>query len=276
MRLYRYFFARKCFFGFHRALYNLSLRGLGVLNYENDRISGEKTFLTWYLGAKQGSVVLDIGANVGNYAIQVLRIQPTARVYAFEPHPLTYDRLRETSIKFGFQAFNVGCGSRNCELPIYDYQDSNGSEHASLYKEVFSDLISGKDLSENRAKIVRLDDFSLTQDWTTIDLLKVDVEGNELDVLNGFGNFLKGGKIRAIHFEFNSMNVISRVFFKDFFDLLGEYAFHRLLPDGLVRIPRYDPVLCEIFAFQNIVALHGKEGSGGDSLPRNYRNGVRA
>lgn len=258
VKFYRFLFARKCLFWFNRALHNLSLHGLGVLNYENDRVSGEATFLTWYLGSKERSVVLDIGANVGSYAMQVLRIQPSARVYSFEPHPLTYVLLQDASIRLGFKAFNVGCGSENRELLLYDYTELNGSEHASLYKEVFSDFQSRNIVSEYIVKIVSLDDFSNTQDWTIIDLLKVDVEGNELNVLNGFKKFLKSGKILAILFEFNSMNVISRVFFKDFYDLLSEYTLHRLLPDGLVRIPQYDPLLCEVFAFQNIVALHNK------------------
>jgi hypothetical protein len=52
------------------------------------------------------------------------------------------------------------------------------------------------------------------------------------------------------------MNIISRVFFKDFFDVLPNYIFYRLLPGGkLLEIKEYSPLNCEIFAFQNIIAI---------------------
>lgn len=87
-------------------------------------------------------------------------------------------------------------------------------------------------------------------------LLKIDTEGNELAVLHGAQNALKNGKIEMVHFEFNEMNVISRVFFRDFWNLLHPlgFQFYRLLPNSAFEITRYSPVDCEIFAFQNIIA----------------------
>ena len=49
------------------------------------------------------------------------------------------------------------------------------------------------------------------------------------------------------------MNVISRRFFKDFWDFLPEYDFFRLLPEGVLPLVQYVPSHCEIFAYQNIV-----------------------
>jgi len=49
------------------------------------------------------------------------------------------------------------------------------------------------------------------------------------------------------------MNVFSRVFMHDFFELMKGYRFYRLLPHGLLPLKRYIP-LTEIFAYQNIVA----------------------
>jgi hypothetical protein len=51
------------------------------------------------------------------------------------------------------------------------------------------------------------------------------------------------------------MNVISRAFFRDFYTLLPDYAFYRLLPDGPVPLGEYSPILWELFASQNIVAV---------------------
>ncbi len=45
LKFYRFIFARKIFYKLNKALYHLSLRGLGVLNYESHKISGETFFL---------------------------------------------------------------------------------------------------------------------------------------------------------------------------------------------------------------------------------------
>jgi hypothetical protein len=54
------------------------------------------------------------------------------------------------------------------------------------------------------------------------------------------------------------MNVVSRVFMKDFFDLMAGFEFYRTLRDGLMPLGQYSPMKCELFAFQNIVALPKK------------------
>ncbi len=63
------------------------------------------------------------------------------------------------------------------------------------------------------------------------------------------------GSIDVIQFEFNEMNVISRVFMKDFFELLPNYRIYRLLGDGVIEFEVYDPTFMEVFAFQNIACV---------------------
>ena len=96
----------------------------------------------------------------------------------------------------------------------------------------------------------------ISQNVQVIDLLKIDTEGNEFNVLLGCKEFLKNRQVKAIHFEFNEMNIVSKVSFKDFWDLLSDYNFYRILPGGgLLPIKNYSPIMCEIYAFQNIVAI---------------------
>jgi len=99
-----------------------------------------------------------------------------------------------------------------------------------------------------------LDDFTEKEKITYIDFLKIDTEGNELAVLLGASNLLEHKKIGCIHFEFNEMNIISRVFFRDFRKTLCNYDLYRLLPNGLLPICD-SPVLNELFAYQNVIAL---------------------
>lgn len=251
---YQFLFARKAFYKFNKALYHLSLRGLGILNYESYKLSGEQAFIESYFSTLKEGVVLDVGANIGNYAKNILKISPDIQIYAFEPHPITYKKLTMPVLSKNFHPFNMAVGSKNCESQLYDYEDRDGSPHASIYNEVIEGIHRGKAVAHD-IKIRRLDSFLKEYFIDSVDLLKIDTEGNELDVLKGLGNWLPEGRIKAIHFEFNEMNVISRSFLKDFWDILPNYNFYRMVMDGLVPIKQYNSVDCEIYAFQNIVAL---------------------
>lgn len=52
------------------------------------------------------------------------------------------------------------------------------------------------------------------------------------------------------------LNLMNKSSFKDFWDLLEGYKLHRVLPNGrLLRIEKYVATDCEIYAYQNIVAI---------------------
>lgn len=256
-RFYALLFSKPFFANFNKFLYQLSLRGLGVLNFEGKYLPGEKQWLKSYLQDKQSPVVIDVGANVGNYTGNIFKVNPSSVVYAFEPHPTTYSKLTDNMHKLSnkfFKSYNVGVGQEKGVLELFDYVGKSGSEHASLYKDVITDLHQGE-VESLKVEIVALDEFFVKESIQAVDLLKIDTEGNEYKVLLGASSLLKGKKIRAIHIEFNEMNIVSGVTFKHFWDLLSDYNLYRLLPGGkLLPIKIYSPVTCEIYAFQNIVA----------------------
>jgi FkbM family methyltransferase len=255
VRLYRIVFARRAFLKLNRLLFRLSLSGMGILNYENDKVTGERHFLrsTLVSMSHASPCVVDVGANKGAYAARVSEINPQVRVLAFEPHPLTFKALQE-SVPDNVKTFNKAVGAAEGELELFDYCDADGSEHASIYKDVIESIHGRKSLSHT-VEMVTLDAILKAENIARVDLLKIDTEGNELDVLRGAIEHISGGKIDVIHFEFNEMSVISRTFFKDIWDFLDGYDFYRLLPAGMYRLEKYEPLFCELFAFQNVVAI---------------------
>ena len=227
---------------------------MGVLNSSSSQSSGETRFLKNFFGNRSTGIVLDVGANIGNYSKNIFNISPKIKIYAFEPHPVTFNRLIENIKSESFHAINVAVGDQDDVLSLYDYEDNDGSSHASLFKDVIENIHKSKAV-EHKVKVISLGNFIESNHIKQIDLLKIDTEGNELNVLKSVKNQINSGKISAIHFEFNEMNVASRTYFRDFWDLLPNYDFYRLLPDGMVKIERYKPVMCELFAYQNIVAI---------------------
>lgn len=252
---YRKIFANKIFYGFNRYLFTLSLKGLGINNYENEYYSGEDYFMKKLKFINSNITVFDVGANIGNYAEHIIKLFPKINLYSFEPHPEIFSTLNEKSNN-KYKVYNFGFGDEEKEILLYDYKaEPKGSEHASIYKDVFTSIYNTDTVSYN-IKLKTIDSFIKDEKINRITLLKSDTEGNDYAVLKGAQNALKNNLIDIIHFEFNSMNTVSRVFFKDFYDLLINFDIYRLLPKGVIKLNNYEPVYDEIFGYQNIVAIN--------------------
>lgn len=241
-------------------LFNLSIRGLGILNYESMRASGELEWLNKHLKGLVNPIVFDVGANTGDYVKAVFQANGSASVLAFEPHPENFYALVESTRQLKREAkdlrlFALGLASRSGSSELFDYLDKDGSPHASLFKAVIEG-IHREPSTSHPVELVSLDVFCAENGIDRIDLLKIDTEGNEYDCLEGSRRMLTEGRIDVIHFEFNEMNLVSGSSFRKFWDLLEGYSFGRLLADGsLFHLKQYSAVSCELYAFQNIIAF---------------------
>lgn len=256
--VYRYLFARKIFSKFNKLVFLLSAHSLGIFNSDNLDVSGENHFLKtyFYLLDKQNPLVIDVGANQGKFSSLIKKIQPNSTLIAFEPHPKTYKNLVKIANKYEFQTVNLGLSDKKGRLKFYDYKNNDGSTHASLYKNVIEKLHNEQSVSHT-VKVTTLDEYMSDNKLSSkdINLLKIDTEGHEYAVLEGAKRLIKKKKIDAIQFEFNDMNIESKIFLTDFIRLLPDYQFYRLLPEDLLPLNTKFPLFTEIFAFQNIVAV---------------------
>lgn len=256
-RLHCKVFARPAFRRFNMGLVYLGLNGLGVLNYQDDDVSGEKYLLSEWLPrmlAGEKPVIFDVGANIGHYSQMLVEQFPTAFVHAFEPHPKNYAKF----LQRGFPAERVKChniavGAEKGSLTLYDHADGAGSTHASAYEATITDFHHDAAVATT-VPVETLDEVATREGVSRIDFLKIDTEGHELAVLAGAARLLRERRIRFIQFEFNALHVFSRVFFRDFRQALGDYELYRLLPKGLLKLDS-DVTFTEIFAFQNVVAV---------------------
>jgi FkbM family methyltransferase len=248
---------RKSFYAFNKALFFLSLKGMGIGNWETPEISGEKSFLQEFGAYFPDPLVLDIGANVGSYSNLVKRFAPGARIYAFEPHPLTFKKLSAAALDHGYHALNAACSDVSGRANLFDHKSElgdTGTQHASLSREVI-EVVRSVESASWEVQLITLDEFVKEQGLGRINLLKIDVEGVDLNVVKGAKKTIDQGLVDVIHFEFNQSNVVTRVFMKDFHTVLSDYHFYRMLPDGLASLGAYFSPLFEIFDYQNIVAV---------------------
>jgi FkbM family methyltransferase len=247
---------RKAFYGINQAMFTAGARGMCVSDPLGQSVGpGEQAFLRRIAKVRE-PVVFDVGANVGRYSAHLKRVCPSARIWAFEPNRATFQELNRTASEVRFTAVNVGLGETPGSLDLYDYSNTAGrlgSPQASLYREVISG-VHRSEVTASKVTITTIDDFVRSERLAHVHLIKVDVEGHELAVLKGAATSINAGMVDIVQFEFNEMNVISRVFFHDFYDALPGYTFFRMVIDGLVPLGEYRARSHEVFFLQNVVA----------------------
>ena len=134
--------------------------------------------LSQYL--RKDSIFFDVGANVGMHSLYAFKSFPGIKIYSFEPLPKNIQYFRETI-------------QRNKLHDIHIIPKAVGAFTGKIYFEEGVTNLQGK-ITEAKTSleidIITLDDF-ITNSGKYPDVIKVDVEGAEIDVLNGALKLIK-------------------------------------------------------------------------------------
>ena len=221
--------------------------------------NGEYRFLKSYL--TPSVFVLDVGANIGEYAEKVIDFESTAIVHCFEPVNDTFKSLISNSkltkkadqIEFNHFGLSDECG----EAEIYIYGKLGGS-NSIVYNEYHASLAT--ELVVETIRLKKLDDYLAEIGVASVDFLKIDVEGLEARVLAGAINSIKSGVFGAIQFEYGGQWKNSGASLVDLlFSLKNSgYLIFRLTPWGKLPIKRIGPGL-ENYKHCNYIAIKDRE-----------------
>lgn len=190
------------------------------------------------------AVVFDVGANVGDWTRRFLAASPNSAVHAFEPVPLTADVYRQDTggrAKLTETALGASDGFTTVFVP------------AGTTSVLASAVLKGHG-SPIECEVLRGDRYCEENAIAKIDFMKIDVEGGEFSVLQGFARMLSSNSIRAIQFEFSEASTAARVLLADIYELLPDFHIGKVYPDTVDFRP-YCPSM-EQWAGLNYVAVH--------------------
>lgn len=134
----------------------------------------EYEFVLPLLSGTSKPLVLDIGANMGSFAVFVLAEVPSASVFSVEPGSRTYEVLERNQRAVGGDRWTVrrlALAGRAGEARFQNFAVSSSSRLG--------------DEGDELVPTATLDDIVHDAGGGVVDLLKVDVEGGEADAFNG-------------------------------------------------------------------------------------------
>ncbi|HUR41140.1 MAG TPA: FkbM family methyltransferase [Verrucomicrobiae bacterium] len=195
--------------------------------YNRTAFHVELTVCAACLHQENAPVILDVGANVGYWSSQLAQLLAARRpkIYAFEPVPSTFAKLMKSveTLDLAHTVIAIPAAVRDRSGPVAISYAPWDSLLAQVVKEK-PNIRVGNRIAY--AASTTLDDFCRTFDIVP-SLIKVDVEGSEVDVLKGATSLLKGPAPPYVAFEFNPLT-LSEMGHKgrDIEELLEGYALH--------------------------------------------------
>jgi len=159
------------------------------MKYDRAAISIMKQIL------KEDSVCIDIGCHKGEIMDEILQFSPKGKHFGFEPIPWMYEALCKKYKDKNVAIYPNAISNQEANTTFKIVK--NAPAYSGLKNREYA--IKNPDILEIQVKQVKLDDFF--KDLIKLDFIKIDVEGGELNVIEGAAELIKKLK-PTILFEF--------------------------------------------------------------------------
>ncbi len=170
-------------------------------------------------------IFLDIGANIGQYALYATSVSPTTEVHCFEPNQKVFDLLKQ----------NIDKNKLNKKIHVHQLAlgDQKGTAVLNIPDSLMSSSLRAGWRSAKQTSLVEvntLDEFCVENNIKESSLIKIDVEGFEEQVLNGGRKYLMQYRPDLIIEILNEFDKNLEKFLSD----LG-YKFYHITPFGFKK-----------------------------------------
>ena len=147
--------------------------------FERD-VEPEILWLKEFLNQK--SVFIDVGAGTGDYVYFLDYLLFPENIHAFEPNRKHYKRLKRLFPKSDILPFALADESKAATLNIPVTGNEEHPENGTLRPISESE---GLKVKTQKAEVITLDEWAEKKEQEKLDFIKIDVAGQEIDVLKG-------------------------------------------------------------------------------------------
>jgi FkbM family methyltransferase len=259
-RFYSFLFSKKYLQNLNNVFFNLTIKAKGYSNYGSLYETGELSFIK-LISKFNPKLSIDVGANVGNFSKILLQYTNT-KVVAFEPLPEAFKILKGISDKNNnrFFPYNYGLGKKRSKSKLFY---NNKYSQLATYNKNYSKVTF---FNNDKPKKIVTNISSLDQFYyqnknffleNGLDFIKIDVEGNEYNVLEGAKNTINKFQPNFIQIEINSYNIFSNHSLNFISKALPNYKIFQILPydSGLKKVNSDHPVF-NLFYLSNFVFIN--------------------
>lgn len=187
-------------------------------NY-NFETNGEASLLS-RLSSLPFETIFDVGANNGKWTQTANKYFQNSKFHTFEITKSLHDVLQSKLNGDRYVNNRFGLSDSSAEITYRDF-----GEHSAVNSTQLDFNFHRFDSTYATANVVRGDDYCINNGISKIDFLKIDVEGHEPKVLEGFSNMLKNKAIRIIQFEYGYVNGDVKFLMKDFYNFFNNYGY---------------------------------------------------
>jgi len=235
---------------------------MGVGSGENVYESGEAGVLQKLKKLKSSPYcIFDVGSNQGQYLDLVLStlVCEDFHIHCFEPSSSVFGTLSDRAKDNPCVTLNnIGLGREKGEFDLFFETKESGGSLSHRQLDSFGISFSNSEA----VKIDTVDNYCASHGVDYIHLLKIDIEGHEMDLLLGAKNMIKKRAIGMVTFEFGGCNIDTRTYYKDFFYFFRNNGMHvyRITPTGYLHpLPEYREI-DEQFRTTNFGAIDNQKG----------------
>lgn len=199
-------------------------------------------------------VVLDVGANKGGFAGNILLRAPLSTVHCFEPNQDLCIELRNKAKLFGYNlnklrchVVGVGVGENNeqREFIVSKFHPASSFLTTSKFSKEGWPMVDFTESKKYYVDVIRLDSYLDKHSIKKVKLLKLDVQGFELNALKGCGERLKDIEYIVTEVQFAPLYENAPVW-TEIVNYLRLFSFTPVLMDGFCFDPQGKPLQADI------------------------------
>ncbi|HXG84622.1 MAG TPA: FkbM family methyltransferase [Pyrinomonadaceae bacterium] len=183
----------------------------------------EQIFYLEYL--REGMTVFDVGANVGELTLLFSRFAAGGRVHAFEASRAAFERLEtvcRAANRHNVVLNHIALADKKGSILLHVYDGSYLSFNSQAVRPLKDYGLNLEPVGTEETTATTIDDYCEEKRIERVDLLKIDVEGAELQVMRGARKMLESRRVGCLTFEFGQTTFDMGNRPKEIEDYLGE------------------------------------------------------